>query len=125
MSPLAVKIDCRLFTESGRISWRAPTIYLLPFAVLPSLLYAVSDTPKSALLTDILAVSFSLNAISWVQLDSFLAGGVVLGGLFFYDIWWVFGTEVVSVSSRTHTLSELVTLAYIWVYKDGQSGNKN
>ena len=91
------------FLELGRISWRAPTAYLLPLAVLPSFLYAVSDSPKSALLTDILAVSFSFNAISLVQLDSFLAGSVVLGGLFVYDVWWVFGTEVVSASARVYT----------------------
>jgi len=84
----------------GRISWRAPTGYLFPLAVLPSFLYAVSDSPKSALLTDILAVSFAFNAIALVQVDSFLTGSVVLGGLFVYDIWWVFGTEVVSASAR-------------------------
>jgi len=67
---------------------------LLPLAFLPSILYAISDSPKSALLTDILAVSFSFNTISLIQLDSFLTGSVVLGGLFVYDVWWVFGTEV-------------------------------
>ena len=97
-----------------QISWRTPTLYLFPIAVLPSFLYAVSDSPKSALLTDILAVSFSFNAISWVQLDSFLTGSVVLGGLFVYDIWWVFGTDVVSVFIRVYARTGVVTLAYGW-----------
>jgi len=105
----------------GRISWRAPTVYLFPLAVLPSFLYAVSDSPKSALLTDILAVSFAFNAIALVQVDSFLTGSVVLGGLFVYDIWWVFGTEVVSTLC-VH--KGPLTLAYGLIYKDGQSGNK-
>lgn len=102
-----------------------PTIYLFPIAVLPSLLYAVSDSPKHALLTDILAASFSFNAISWVQLDSFPTGSVVLGGLFVYDVWWVFGTDVVSDFARLYTRSGLLMLAYGWIYKDGQSGNKS
>lgn len=89
-----------------------------PLAVVPSLLYAASDSPKSALLTDILAVSFSFNAISLVQLDSFLTGTVVLGGLFIYDIWWVFGTDVVSASVHNARKGPL-TLAYGSVYKDG------
>ena len=78
---------------------------MLPLAVVPSFLYAASDSSKSALLTDILAVSFSFNAISLVQLDSFLTGSVVLGGLFVYDVWWVFGTEVVSASACTANVS--------------------
>ena len=90
---------------------------MFPLAVLPSILYAVSDSPKSALLTDILAVSFSFNAISLVQLDSFLTGCVVLGGLFVYDVWWVFGTEVVSTSVHIYLHEGPLTLAYGWVTK--------
>lgn len=118
MAGLITGIDCWSLLELGRISWRAPTIYLFPLAVLPSILYAASDSPKSALLTDILAVSFSFNAISLVQLDSFLTGGVVLGGLFVYDVWWVFGTEVVSAS--THMYPQRATNVSLRLgYKDG------
>jgi len=112
---LITGIDGQLFLELGRISWRAPTVYLFPLAVLPSFLYAISDSPRSALLTDILAVSFSFNVISLVQLDSFLTGSVVLGGLFVYDVWWVFGTDVVSASALVYNKG-LVTLAYGGVY---------
>jgi len=49
---------------------------------------------KSALLTDILALSFSHNALSLLKIDSFKTGCILLSGLFFYDIYWVFGTEV-------------------------------
>lgn len=63
-------------------------------------------------------MSFSHNALSLLKIDSFktgmlstgstfglkhanlhrshLLGTILLSGLFFYDIWWVFGTEVVS-----------------------------
>lgn len=47
-------------------------------------------------MTDILALSFSHNALSLLKLDSFKTGCILLTGLFLYDIWWVFGTEVVS-----------------------------
>ena len=68
-------------------------------------------------------MSFAFNAITLVQVDSFLTGSVVLGGLFVYDIWWVFGTEVVSGPPLCVHNGPL-TLAYGLVYKDGQSGNK-
>jgi minor histocompatibility antigen H13 len=72
-------------------------MYLMPVAILPSFLYAITSTPKSALLTDILALSFAYNALGLIKLDSFATGCMVLSGLFLYDIWWVFGTEVVCI----------------------------
>jgi hypothetical protein len=96
-------VESRLLMESDAelmsLSWRTPTMYLIPVAVLPSFLYAIGQAPKSPLLTDILSMSFSYNALTLLKLDSFATGCVVLSGLFLYDIWWVFGTEVVSIHS--------------------------
>jgi len=92
---------------------------LFPLAVLPSILYAVSGSPKSALLTDVLAVSFAFNAISLVRLDSFLTGSVVLGGLFVYDIWWVFGTEVmIKVATQVDAPITLLWPKSVWLASD-------
>jgi minor histocompatibility antigen H13 len=79
-------------------SLRTPSLLLLPFACIPSILYSLSGGKKSALLTDILALSFSHNALSLLKLDSFRTGAILLAGLFVYDVWWVFGTEVVSTA---------------------------
>ncbi|GBE81200.1 Probable intramembrane protease [Sparassis crispa] len=78
------------------ISMRTPSWYIAPLGAIPSILYTFgpSTTRKSALLTDVLALSFSHNAISLLKLDSFKAGCALLSGLFLYDVWWVFGTEV-------------------------------
>lgn len=82
--------------EVVSLSFRTPTLVLLPVGVLPSILYNFSaESRKSALWTDILALSFSHNALSILKLDSFQTGCILLSGLFFYDIYWVFGTEVV------------------------------
>jgi minor histocompatibility antigen H13 len=79
-------------------STRTPSIYLIPLGAVPSILYNFggSHTRRSALLTDLLALSFSFNALSFLTIDSFKTGIILLSGLFVYDIWWVFGTEVVS-----------------------------
>ncbi|KDQ57607.1 hypothetical protein JAAARDRAFT_58196 [Jaapia argillacea MUCL 33604] len=77
------------------LSWRSPSFLILPVAAIPSLLYTFhSASRKSALLSNLLALSFSHNALSLLKLDSFKTGCILLSGLFFYDIWWVFGTEV-------------------------------
>lgn len=75
---------------------------MFPFSVLPSALYFWStEAKKPALLTNILAMSFAHNALSLLRLDSFWTGCILLSGLFVYDIWWVFGTEVVRIASST------------------------
>ncbi|WFD33937.1 ribulose-phosphate 3-epimerase [Malassezia cuniculi] len=52
-------------------------------------------------LSNIIAIALSLNAITLMSLDSFVTGFIMLGGLFVYDIFWVFGTPVmVSVAKN-------------------------
>lgn len=76
---------------------RTPSPFLLFFGAIPSVLYYLdTSTRRSPLLTDILGFSFAHNALSLLKIDSFQTGCVLLSGLFLYDIWWVFGTEVVS-----------------------------
>ncbi|KAG8694307.1 hypothetical protein FRC08_008569, partial [Ceratobasidium sp. 394] len=72
---------------------RLATLVLLIPSVFPSLYYFISKS-RSALLTDVLALSVAHSAISTLKLDSLQTGCVLLGGLFFYDVWWVFGTSV-------------------------------
>lgn len=56
---------------------------------------------KNWIASNILGLSFSINAIQLLSLDSFKTGMILLSGLFFYDIFWVFGTEVmVSVAKN-------------------------
>lgn len=77
------------------LSIRTPSLVLFVPSIIPSFLYTYQPGPKkSALLTDILALSFSHNALSIMKLDTFQTGIILLSGLFLYDIWWVFGTEV-------------------------------
>jgi len=56
-----------------------------------SIYYAVT---KNWILNNVFGEAFSLGAIQLLHLDSFTTGFILLSGLFFYDIFWVFGTEV-------------------------------
>ncbi|KAH9931133.1 signal peptide peptidase-domain-containing protein [Epithele typhae] len=82
--------------ELFSVSLRTPSLCLIPAGSIPSILYTFGDsaTRRSALLTDVLGLSFSHNALSLLKLDSFKTGCILLSGLFLYDVWWVFGTEV-------------------------------
>lgn len=63
----------------------------LPLGLVSSVLYGIHNHWMS---TNIMGISFSIQAISLVNLNSFRIGFVILCGLFVYDIFWVFGTEV-------------------------------
>lgn len=83
--------------------FRAPTAFLAVLSVLPSFLYlwqrgpdGFEESPSHAILNDIIAISLAFGTLNVLQLDGFRTGCILLTGLFFYDIWWVFGTRVVS-----------------------------
>ncbi|OMH83748.1 Minor histocompatibility antigen H13 [Zancudomyces culisetae] len=56
---------------------------------------------KNWILSNLIGLAFSFGAIKLMKLESFKTGIIMLMGLFFYDIFWVFGTEVmVSVAKN-------------------------
>ena len=83
-------------TEIVSLKMRTISLFLFPLALAPPLLFYLLPGKRSALLTDILALCFAHNAMAIIKIDSFQTGSILLSGLFLYDIWWVFGTNVVS-----------------------------
>ncbi|KAJ2354356.1 hypothetical protein GGF43_003270 [Coemansia sp. RSA 2618] len=56
---------------------------------------------KSWALSNLFGLAFSFSAVVLIRLDSFKSGMIMLAGLFAYDVFWVFGTEVmVSVAKN-------------------------
>jgi minor histocompatibility antigen H13 len=49
---------------------------------------------KHFTLHNLLAVSLAVQAMHYVSLSTFKVAFLLLGGLFFYDVFWVFGTDV-------------------------------
>ncbi|CAE6434466.1 unnamed protein product [Rhizoctonia solani] len=90
------------------LKFRLPSLVLLPISVIPSVSFFLSD-PKSAVMTDILALSFSHTALGTMKIDSLQTGCILLSGLFLYDIWqvyteWVFGTKVMVTVATSLTI---------------------
>lgn len=57
-------------------------------------------TTRHWIASNTIALCLALNAVSLMGLDSFLTGSIMLGGLFVYDVFWVFGTEVMVSVAR-------------------------
>lgn len=72
------------------------------FLILASIaLTAYYSYSKNWIASNVFGLSFSVNAIQLLSLDSFKTGMILLSGLFFYDIFWVFYTPVmVSVATN-------------------------
>jgi hypothetical protein len=49
---------------------------------------------KHWIATNFYGLSFATNGVKMFALPSFKTGAILLSGLFFYDVFWVFGTDV-------------------------------
>lgn len=49
---------------------------------------------KNWIASNLFAEAFAMTAINLIELDTFSTGMTLLAGLFVYDIFWVFGTDV-------------------------------
>ena len=56
---------------------------------------------KHWILNNILGFAFSVQGIAMLSLGSFQNGFILLSGLFLYDIFWVFGTDVMVIVAKS------------------------
>ncbi|WFD25594.1 hypothetical protein MNAN1_000557 [Malassezia nana] len=90
---------------SGKVEWTCPaskralaqpSLRLnrasMVLSVVALGLVAVYMVTRHWMLSNVLAVCFAIQGIMLIQLDSFSTGFILLGGLFLYDIFWVFGS---------------------------------
>lgn len=56
---------------------------------------------KHWLANDLLGMAFAVNGVELLHLNNVATGCILLGGLFFYDIFWVFGTDVMVTVAKS------------------------
>ncbi|EPZ31834.1 Peptidase A22, presenilin signal peptide domain-containing protein [Rozella allomycis CSF55] len=92
----------------AKISHKEKTLFHLEVDWLNafSFVLAVSFTGvylwcKNWIMSNVFGEAFSIQAISLLELDSFGTGMILLSGLFLYDIFWVFGTDVMVTVAKS------------------------
>ncbi|KAI8806203.1 signal peptide peptidase [Cladochytrium replicatum] len=70
---------------------------LLGLSTALTVYYAIT---KHWIVSNVLGEAFSVTAVQLLNLDSFTTGIVLLAALFVYDIFWVFGTDVMVTVAR-------------------------
>jgi len=64
---------------------------------------------------NIIGLCFAIQGVEMLSLPSYKTGAMLLGGLFFYDVFWVFGTDVmVTVAKKFDAPIKLVFPANIF-----------
>jgi len=56
---------------------------------------------KHWIANNLLGFAFAVNGIELLHLNNVVTGCILLGGLFFYDIFWVFGTDVMVTVAKS------------------------
>jgi len=74
--------------------------YLLAFILALGISVWYVST-KHWIANNIFGLCFSVQGIAMLSLGSYKVGCILLGGLFFYDIFWVFGTDVMVTVAKS------------------------
>jgi minor histocompatibility antigen H13 len=56
---------------------------------------------KHWIANNLFGLAFAINGVELLHLNNVLTGCILLGGLFFYDIFWVFGTNVMVTVAKS------------------------
>lgn len=72
---------------------------------------------KHWIINNIIGESFSITSIELIRLGSFANGAILLIALFFYDIFWVFGTDVMVTVAKSFD----APIKVLWPRRDGFS----
>jgi minor histocompatibility antigen H13 len=73
-------------------------IFYLILSVIFSLFYLKT---KHYMLNNIFGIIFCVSALERISIGSYKIGAILLVGLFFYDIFWVFGTDVMVTVAKS------------------------
>lgn len=82
------------------IDFSFETIHLISFA-LASLFAVWYLLKKHWVANNLFGMAFAINGVELLHLNSVTTGCILLGGLFFYDIFWVFGTDVMVTVAKS------------------------
>jgi len=89
-------------------SWKSKDPYELQFGKSDLLAFVLTlgmatwyVYTKHWIANNILGLSFSIQGVAMLSLGSYQVGCILLGGLFFYDIFWVFGTDVMVTVAKS------------------------
>eukprot|EP00005_Dracoamoeba_jomungandri_P005522 CAMPEP_0174260732 /NCGR_PEP_ID=MMETSP0439-20130205/10404_1 /TAXON_ID=0 /ORGANISM="Stereomyxa ramosa, Strain Chinc5" /LENGTH=361 /DNA_ID=CAMNT_0015345045 /DNA_START=37 /DNA_END=1122 /DNA_ORIENTATION=+ len=86
------------FRAPFEFEWRGLDIVSLIFGIAVGVWWVAT---KHWISNNIIGLCFSVQGVAYLSLGSYQVGCVLLGGLFFYDVFWVFGTDVMVTVAKS------------------------
>lgn len=97
VSPFEFRIE-----RNGKVTYAGSIDLVDALTLAASVVFtAYYVVTKNWIASNIFGEAFSVSAISLLHLDSFVTGSILLSGLFLYDIFWVFGTNVMVTVAKS------------------------
>jgi len=57
--------------------------------------------PQHWIANNLFGLAFAVNGVELLHLNNIVTGCILLGGLFVYDVFWVFGTDVMVTVAKS------------------------
>jgi Uncharacterized protein conserved in archaea len=92
------EIKIPLYQKTVDITISKSEVIAAALSVIPTVAYFAT---KHWLLNNLFGVAFSICGIESLVLPNFQVGFILLWGLFFYDIFWVYGTDVMLTVAKS------------------------
>lgn len=100
-----------LFPEDQSIIWFFSAFDII--AIISSIIFAIyfyfNQLNLNWVVKNFVAFSFAFNGIQKLKINSFFAGFIVLTGLFFYDIYFVFNSDIMITVATNLKIPVLLT----------------
>lgn len=93
-----LNIKIPLYSTVIDLEFSKGQVFAAIIAIFPTVMYYCS---KHWLLNNLFGIAFSISGIQNLVLPSFKVGFILLWGLFFYDIFWVYGTDVMVTVAKS------------------------
>lgn len=77
------------------------TTYDVICLIIATLIGAWYLMKKHWIANNLFGLAFAVNGVEMLHLNNIVTGCILLGGLFFYDIFWVFGTNVMITVAKS------------------------
>lgn len=90
--------------------------------ITATILGVVYIRTKNWIVNNIMALSFSILALKLIGLSSYKTGAILLVGLFFYDVFWVFGSKSVFGSNVMVAVAKGIEAPILLKFPRGQDG---
>jgi len=104
-------LNLRIYRKVINVEFTRMQFICFALAFIPTSIYI---TNRHWIANNIFGIAFSVVGIKNLTLPSFQVGFILLWGLFFYDIFWVYGTDVMITVAKSFDAPIKLMFPYKW-----------